>query len=330
MDDNATLLTAACLAFVVCSLTLMILLRSGLGHRLAVDLPNHRSLHSAPTPRIGGIGVLAGMLAVLLLVIDSQLVLAGALALLALVSFADDRIGLPISVRLAFHLAVGAAWLWLATEIDLEWQTIILVAIIAWAINLYNFMDGADGLAGGMAAIGFAACAWAAWRAGDAGLAVVAAGASAAAAGFLLFNFPPARTFLGDVGSVPLGFLVAALGIEGWQRGHWPPGFIVMVFSPFIVDATVTLAKRIVTGKKFWRAHHDHYYQRLVRMGWDHRQLALAEYGLMVTGAAVALVALHSPAAIQTAILVGWLLVLGTMMAVVDMRWQRFRARGIT
>ena len=327
MDDNTKLLVAAGLAFVVCSLTLAALLRSGIGRRLALDLPNHRSLHSAPTPRIGGIGVLAGMLTVLLGVLDKQIVLAGALASLALVSFADDRKGLPAAVRLACHLAVGTAWLWLAAETDPGWTTIALVAVIAWAINLYNFMDGADGLAGGMAAIGFAVCAQAAWNAGDAGLAIAAAGASAAAAGFLLFNFPPARTFLGDVGSVPLGFLVAALGIEGWQRGHWSAGFILMVFSPFIVDATVTLAKRMVAGEKFWRAHHEHYYQRLVRMGWNHRRLAWAEYALMIASGMAALASLQFTQSTQMAILLLWVLALGALMVAVDVRWRRFQAR---
>jgi UDP-N-acetylmuramyl pentapeptide phosphotransferase/UDP-N-acetylglucosamine-1-phosphate transferase len=327
MEENTTLLPAACLAFVVCSLTLAALLRSGIGRRLAIDLPNHRSLHSAPTPRIGGIGVLAGMLAVILGMLDKQTVLAGALASLALVSFADDRKGLPAAVRLACHLAVAAAWLWLAGEASFGWPAIGLVAVIAWTINLYNFMDGADGLAGGMAAIGFAVCARAAWIAGDAGLAMTAAGASAAAAGFLLFNFPPARTFLGDVGSVPLGFLVAALGIMGWHRGHWPAGFVLMVFSPFIVDATVTLAKRMVAGEKFWRAHRDHYYQRLVRMGWNHRRLAWAEYALMIASGMAALASLQFTQRTQIGILLLWMLALGVLMVAVDVRWRHFQGQ---
>lgn len=329
MDDNATLLTAAALAFAVSSLTLAGLLRSGVASRLALDLPNQRSLHTAPTPRIGGIGVLAGVLAVLFVFADGQLVLAGALACLAAISFADDRKGVPIALRLTCHLAVGALWLWLGAGSGFGWTTVLLVGAIAWAINLYNFMDGADGLAGGMAAIGFAICAVAAWGSGDMGLAIAAAGASAAAIGFLLFNFPPARTFLGDVGSVPLGFLAAAIGIEGWQRGLWPPGFILMVFSPFVMDATATLVKRMLAGEKFWRAHHDHYYQRLVRMGWNHRRLAAAEYALMGAGGVAALLALHFTAAVQTAVLLLWLLVLAALMRIVDAKWRHFQSRGV-
>lgn len=328
MNDNATLLAGSGLAFVISSLVLAVLLRSGLAFRLAVDLPNQRSLHVRPTPRVGGIGVLAGILAALLGILEGRFLLAGMLVCLAAISFADDRKDLPAAARLACHLAVACAWLIFGTDAAFDWTALLLVAGIGWFINLYNFMDGVDGLAGGMAAIGFAICALAAWQAGNPMLAGVAAATSAASAGFLLFNFPPARIFLGDVGSVPLGFLAAAVGIEGWELGCWPLWFVPAVFSPFVVDATATLLKRMIAGERFWRAHRDHYYQRMVRMGWNHRRLASVEYALMALAGFSALAALRSPAAIQAAMLLVWVLLYPALMATIDRRWRRFQAQG--
>jgi len=111
---------------------------------------------------------------------------------------------------------------------------------------------------------------------------LVAASIAAAAAAFLVFNFDPARIFLGDAGSTTLGFLAAGLGLIGWRSGTWPLGVPLLVFSPFIVDASVTLAKRMARGEKFWQAHRSHYYQRLVLSGWSHRKTAVAEYGVMI------------------------------------------------
>jgi UDP-N-acetylmuramyl pentapeptide phosphotransferase/UDP-N-acetylglucosamine-1-phosphate transferase len=111
---------------------------------------------------------------------------------------------------------------------------------------------------------------------------LVSASIAAAAAAFLLFNFHPARIFLGDAGSTTLGFLAAGLGLTGWHYGVWSLWVPLLVFSPFIVDASVTLARRLMRGEKFWQAHRSHYYQRLVLSGWSHRRTALAEYGVMV------------------------------------------------
>jgi len=124
---------------------------------------------------------------------------------------------------------------------------------------------------------------------------------AAAGIAFLLFNFPPARLFMGDAGSVPTGFLAAALSLQGWRDGEWPLWFPVMVFAPFVVDATLTLLKRIIARERIWQAHNKHYYQRLVRMGWTHRSTALAEYSLMLICGATALWALRHSAYLQLA-----------------------------
>ena len=126
---------------------------------------------------------------------------------------------------------------------------------------------------------------------------------AAAAAAFLVFNFHPARIFLGDAGAVPLGFLAAALGLIGWLQGDWTWWFPVLVFAPFIVDASVTLARRLLRRERVWRAHREHYYQKLVRLGWGHRRTALAEYALMLTTGVLALAALALPVLMQGVLL---------------------------
>ncbi|MBM3345391.1 MAG: glycosyl transferase, partial [Betaproteobacteria bacterium] len=141
---------------------------------------------------------------------------------LAVASYFDDRQGLPVAFRLAMHISVAVVFVLVrADEVTLV-VIIVLVLSIAWSINLYNFMDGADGLAGGMALFGFGAYAVAAWLQGATDFASLNMCVASAALGFLIFNFPPARTFLGDAGSVPLGFLAAVFGIVGTSSMLWP------------------------------------------------------------------------------------------------------------
>ncbi|MBI4754378.1 MAG: glycosyltransferase family 4 protein [Betaproteobacteria bacterium] len=298
-------------------------LRSGLALRLAADLPNERSLHDRPVPRVGGLAIMPAMLLAWLLLAPPPLPLMGVVAALALASFADDRHDLPVVLRLALHVAAAVLFLAWSGFGRLEaWAVLPLVLAMVWMTNLYNFMDGADGLAGGMALFGFGALAAAAALAADPGLALVCAVPTAAAAGFLWFNFPPARLFMGDAGSIPLGFAAAALGLEGWQRGVWPALFPILVFSPFIVDATLTLLRRMRRGEPFWRAHKDHYYQRLVRMGWSHRRLALREYALMAAAGSSSLLALGHEGA-MAAVTVAWCAIYALIMIGVDRRWHR-------
>ena len=271
-------------AFLVCWLVLAWLLQRG---RLPMDYPNERSLHDTPTPRIGGLGIMAG-------VGVASAWLAGGMLLpvmlaafsLAAVSVLDDVRGLPVALRFLAHFVAAAACL-LALGLS-GWALVGATLAVVWMTNLFNFMDGSDGLAGGMAAIGFGALALAAWLGGAPGLAAFCAAIAASALAFLRFNFPPARVFMGDAGSIPLGFLAATLGILGAMQDVWPWLFPLLVFSPFIVDASVTLVRRALRGEKVWRAHRSHYYQRAVLLGASHRQLALAAYALMLAMAALA------------------------------------------
>ena len=272
---------------------------------LALDRPNPRSLHEAPVPRTGGLGLHAGaQLGLGIISPNLPAALWIAFIVLMLVSFLDDLREIPALWRLVAHLA--ACGLFVAAVLPGEYG-ILLAAVatlaIAWMANLYNFMDGSDGLAGGMAVIGFSIYGAAAWLAGSAEFALVNFSIAAAAAAFLAFNFHPARIFLGDAGAVPLGFLAAALGMIGWLQHDWTWWFPVLVFSPFVVDASVTLSRRLMRREKVWRAHRDHYYQRLVQLGWGHGKTAVAEYALMLASGLLALAALALPAGLQAALL---------------------------
>jgi UDP-N-acetylmuramyl pentapeptide phosphotransferase/UDP-N-acetylglucosamine-1-phosphate transferase len=292
--------------------------------RLPLDRPNARSLHERPVPRTGGIAVLAGA-ALSLAFGAAELWPAMLIALcLAAFSFLDDLRGMPTAARLAFHLAGCAVFAWYVLSPMYPVELAVLILAGTWITNLYNFMDGSDGLAGGMATIGFGAYGAAAWLAGHLPLASMCAALGAASAIFLSCNFHPARMFLGDVGSIPLGFFVFALGIVGWRDDVWPLWFPVLVFGVFIGDATITLVKRALKGERVWRAHRDHYYQRLVRMGLGHRGTALLAYAIMFACAVAALLGRQQAPAVQASVFVGTALTLGVFAAWVDVRWGKW------
>jgi UDP-N-acetylmuramyl pentapeptide phosphotransferase/UDP-N-acetylglucosamine-1-phosphate transferase len=317
-------------AFGLTVVSLHVLLRRGWAGYLAIDTPNQRSLHAAPIPRVGGVIMVPVALASALSFSQAPADLPALAAGLCAISFIDDRWGLPISLRLVSHL-IAAIILCQSLMPSLSpWGYGLAVVVLVWAINLYNFMDGADGLAGGMTLWGFAVFGWTLVDAMP-GMAALALCLAAVAAGFLLLNFSPARVFMGDAGSVPLGFLAGGIGLAGWLQQFWPAWFPLLVFAPFVVDATATLTRRIRRREKFWQAHRDHYYQRLVRMGWSHRRLALAEYALMIACGISALVLLQVDPIFQVAGLSAWLVVYAVLMLYIDKSWSRCDAsRGDT
>lgn len=251
---------------------------------IVLDHPNARSLHNRPVPRTGGLALMAGIM-VGWFAIQSPWGwwVMPFLLFLCAVSFLDDVRGLPVFWRfLAHFLAAGAFVEFFGlSHMGLVGFAAAVLAIV-WMTNLYNFMDGSDGLAGGMTLLGFGFYGLAAWLQGDVAFAGLNWCVSMAALAFLLFNFHPARIFMGDAGSISLGFLAATFGLLGWDAGYWPLWFPVLVFSPFILDASITLVKRLLRGERVWEAHREHYYQRLVQMGWGHRRTAMSEYTLMV------------------------------------------------
>ena len=318
------MLLAALLAFSIAFACLLVLLSAPV-RGLVLDHPNERSLHVAPVPRTGGLAIMAGAASSFAFpAADGHAPLLLAFGL-AIVSFADDLFGVPTFLRLALHLAAAAAALLLLTHSD----PIVFVAFLlalGWLTNLYNFMDGSDGLAGGMALIGFGTYALAAHGGGDASLATLCIALAAAALAFLLFNTHPARIFMGDAGAIPLGFLAGVLGLAGWRDGLWPFWFPMLVFSPFVVDASFTLAKRVARGEKAWLAHRDHYYQRLVRMGFGHGRTALVEYALMVLCAVTALAVRDTSGAVQAATICVAAAGYFALAIWIDIRWSRHGA----
>ncbi len=318
------MLALAPLAAFLFALLVTRLLLTPAGRRIALDAPNERSLHDRPVPRTGGIAIAAGVAMACVLAAPKLPLTLAVAAALAAVSFADDLLGLPTLVRFTLHVAAAAAVVVLELRYAEPVLLVLFVLAIAWMTNLYNFMDGSDGLAGGMALIGFATYAVAAQFAGEAPLASLCGSIAAAAAAFLVFNFHPARIFMGDVGSVPLGFLAAALGLWGWSRGAWPIWFPLLVFAPFVCDASLTLLRRLLRRERVWRAHREHYYQRLVRMGFGHRGTALIEYAAMAACAAVALAVRREPSSVQAAALAGAAVALIAVAFWVDLRWARY------
>lgn len=305
---------------------IMLLLRSPLAPRLLAPV-NERSLHANPTPRVGGIGVVVASLPVLFVQPDSALRLVAAVAsALAMVSLRDDWRPLPVGIRLGAHVLAAVVAVLALPSIAAGGEAmppaVVLLSIlaIAWMANLFNFMDGSDGLAGGMAAIGFGTLGWSALSAGHMALATACLALAAAAVAFLAFNFPPASVFLGDAGSIPLGFLAGALGWLGVVRGAWPPWFPVLVFSPFIADASLTLGLRALQREPLFMAHRSHHYQVLVLAGWSHRRLALTAWVVMALAAASALFASRPGAGSPVAILLGWVAVF--LVAAVAIRFH--------
>ncbi|MGH8800294.1 MAG: glycosyl transferase [Casimicrobiaceae bacterium] len=312
----ATLLPAL-IALVVSAMALAWLLRTG---RLPFDRPNARSLHRGAVPRGGGLAVWLGWCAGIAWLPGPRPWLLP-MAAIVVVSLIDDWRGMPLALRLFVQLAAAIAWLWLAGPVPDVLAAALTIVALAWMSNLYNFMDGSDGLAGAMTLVGFGAYALAASWAGSDRAAVLLA-LLAAVAPFLLANWPPARIFLGDAGAVPLGFLAGVFGIEGYRQGWWPAWFPLLVFLPFIADASVTLLRRLIRRQRVWEAHRDHYYQRLVQLGWGHAG-TLALYGVLMLGtAASALAALARAPGTGVFLLVEWCLVLAGLFGVIGYRWR--------
>lgn len=306
-------------AFVTMMLTLLLTLNK---NGMIQDIPNERSLHAEPIPRVGGIAIMAGILSgwILLFHFWEWWIVLPVLGLFML-SLVDDVRNLSAKIRLLGHFVAavivvagaGIQWLWLLP----------VLLFIVWMTNLFNFMDGSDGLAAGMALFGFSFYGVAGLMHGNEAFAMLNFTIGAAALGFLYHNFYPARVFMGDAGSIPLGFLAAAFGVWGWQQGYWPFWFPVLVFSPFVIDASATLLKRTRRREKITEAHRDHYYQRLIRMGWGHRDTAVAEYMLMLAAGGSALWGIGLDAQEQGNLLAWWGAVYLGLATWVDRRWRQ-------
>jgi len=306
-----------------------------------LDCPNQRSLHLAPVPRTGGIAILVSFFTGLLLLIlfievfntppltaSSAHILSlsnatgwilGISLLLGAVSFRDDRRSVSPLIRLGWHtlaaagiifgagLSINSITVPLLGRLSLEWLAIpFTLLFMVWMTNLYNFMDGIDGFASGMTSVGFGFLSFVAWMGDHLVITSVSLFIAAASVGFLFFNLPPAKIFMGDVGSVPLGFLAGTLSVMGVHDGLFDIWIPMLIFSPFIVDATLTLFIRLFRGEKVWHAHRQHYYQRMVLAGWGHRRTLVAEYCLMLACGTSAILYWTASEPFQLALLLAW------------------------
>jgi UDP-N-acetylmuramyl pentapeptide phosphotransferase/UDP-N-acetylglucosamine-1-phosphate transferase len=294
-----------------------------------VDEPNDRSLHTGSVPRTGGIAVLVAItlgwvVAWAGMGTQDPWAWVGLASLpVATVSLLDDRGGVRAGYRLLAH-ALGASILiaggvtWSVVELPgvaiapSPWLTYCLTAFfVIWMVNLYNFMDGMDGFAAGMTFFGFGTLSLLGWEAGDFAFAAVNGVIAGAGVAFLIGNFPPARIFLGDLGSATLGLLAAAVSLTGTNRGLFPLWVAWLAFSPFIVDATWTLLRRLGRGEPVWRAHRSHHYQRLVLAGWSHRRTVLRAYLLMAACGATAFAAPRMTVRDQWFLIGAWVCIYG-------------------
>jgi len=263
-----------------------------------VDRPNSRSSHTVPTPRGGGAAIaVSWFLALGWLVVSGLLDTWVGLALLAgggaiaLIGWLDDRRHLSAGIRAGVHLAAAAWAVWClgglpsfnvgTGVVPLGWMGGALAVVgIAWLTNLYNFMDGIDGLAAGEAvSVGLVGGGLLAFAGAD-GMALAALSLAAAAGGFLVFNWPPAKIFMGDVGSGLLGYAFGVLALASERAGVVPLIVWMMLLAVFIVDATATLIRRVVNGERWFEAHRSHAYQRAVQAGYSHRDVTVAVMGL--------------------------------------------------
>jgi Fuc2NAc and GlcNAc transferase len=261
--------------------------------RGVVDVPNDRSSHTSPTPRGGGLAIALPFLAILVVgALTGDFAPAGAVALVgagvgvAWLGFLDDHGHIPARWRLAGHF-IAASWVlfWIGglptlrvfgVALDPGWPGHAVAAVyLVWLLNLYNFMDGIDGIAGIEAVCVGLGGALLCGLAGQGELAFAAALLAVAAAGFLVWNFPPAKIFMGDAGSGFLGIVLGALSVmsahgEGALLWAW-----MILLGVFIVDATVTLIRRVLRGETFYEAHRSHAYQHAARELGAHRPVSL-------------------------------------------------------
>jgi len=256
--------------------------------RAVLDHPNARSSHDRPTPHGGGIAVVGAILAawtVMGVLSETAglpvLMISGIGLMLAGISWMDDLRGLSPIVRLCAHVSAVAAALALAPLPGLVFGglvspsvDLVLCAVLwVWFINLFNFMDGIDGLAG-VEALAIGTGLFVISRKLGLGDLPMTLGLTVAAAalGFLRWNWHPAKIFLGDVGSVPLGFLIGWLLLNLAANGAWAPAIILPLY--FLADATLTLIHRMIRGERIWEAHRQHFYQRAVASGLRHDQVS--------------------------------------------------------
>lgn len=304
----AVSLFAAFLSYYSVRVALRLAKRSGM-----IVQPGARQSHELATPTGGGLGLIFSLIVTTAGVQLLQplpgfwwLYMLPGVVLLAVAGWFDDRRHVSSLLRLLVQLAVS---LWLLVFFCFQNPVShigmfagIIVAMI-WLMNLYNFMDGSDGMAGFQGI--FAGLVMAVLFLADdqPATAMLSLAVAAACAGFLPLNFPRARVFMGDVASVPLGFIFASLAVYGWYTGAISLVLSILIMSVFVVDTTLTLIARVFAGERWYTAHNQHVYQRLIVHGWSHSRVLMLyqTINVILVLPAIVLAAMYTQYAFVTA-----------------------------
>ncbi|MEQ8612632.1 MAG: glycosyltransferase family 4 protein [Gammaproteobacteria bacterium] len=259
-----------------------------------VDIPNERSSHSEATPRGGGLSIaVVALLSILFaylfnwLAFNEFIALIAGLIAIAIVGWLDDHSDIRFYWRFVLYSSAAIWTIYWIGPLDSIVVGSVAVGLphiagiiitwlgIVWLTNLYNFMDGTDGIAAMQAILASLFGSALLFFQGEEGNALICLGVVCASIGFLVWNWPPAKIFMGDIGSCVLGFFFATISVITDKSGMMPVSLWCMLLSIFICDATFTLIKRICVGEKWYEAHRSHAYQLLVQMGMSHKMLLL-------------------------------------------------------
>lgn len=263
-----------------------------------LDVPNARSSHQVPTPRGAGAIIVGSVAAAMAWAIDVEVpglaAVGGAALAIAVVSAVDDVRPLPSWFRLLVHLGSAAvAVLGVVQSAPDSWSLPALFVGTVWVAgltNAYNFMDGIDGISGSQALVSGTTIAIVSMHAGLPVEAIAGTAIASASAGFLLHNWPPARVFMGDVGSAFLGFVFAVLTLRIGAVSYSAGLAVFISLWPFVFDTALTLIRRIRRRENIFASHRSHLYQRLVIAGWSHARVTAIYAGMAAVGAAAGLV----------------------------------------
>jgi len=290
-----------------------------LHHAGIMDVPNARSSHQVPTPRAGGVAIvltfIGGVLAIFLVADTAQIKqeyfwgFLFSAVLIALISFYDDLKHYSFTIKLVTHVIAVAVVIGTGIVLDQLAMPVIGLTQLHWVggvvtffwllglTNAYNFMDGIDGLAASTAIIVCAFFAWITFHQGSYFIYILSYTIMAGAAGFLIWNRPPARIFMGDVGSAFLGFVFACMAIIAARYDQSHTSFMVMpmLLLHYIFDTSFTMGRRALAGENIAEAHRSHLYQLLVQMGLSHGRVSLIYGGLAVIQGVAAMALVQTP-----------------------------------
>lgn len=284
------------LLIVTTSYILTELIRRYTLNKKLIDIPNERSSHTVPTPRGGGLSIIIVFFISTYFFVplsnDIFYTLVGAGALIGVIGLWDDHNHIPAKWRMLTHFS-AATWVlfWLGglptfqffgMVINLSWVGLVVVAFaLVWLLNLFNFMDGIDGIAASEAIFVSTAGAYLAWLSGLESLSFICIILAASTMGFLILNWPPAKIFMGDVGSAFLGLMLGIIVYIGILKGMslWP---WLILLAVFLIDSGVTLLRRVLKGEKWYEAHCSHAYQHAASK-WGHKKVTMSVIGINVT-----------------------------------------------